>query len=300
MKHSLILTAAAILGAGILGFCVSAQSAAPAAPAKPAATAAPAAQAAPAAAAKPAAPATPAVPAPPRAALQVADCAKCHPAIVQQVEEAGSKHKTEVTCLECHDTTHPPGVTKGSLIPKCSKCHTDQPHFKLENCLGCHKNPHQPLKIVFSGNVKAACNTCHPEVVKEIDSNKSAHAKVDCSFCHDKHGYKPDCLNCHKPHAENQKFEDCVKCHQVHNPLQLAYGKDIPNTACGACHADIRKTLEAGATKHAKFQCVFCHANKHGNVPQCKGCHEAPHNAQLLSKFKTCNECHQSAHNILK
>lgn len=294
MKHSIILTAAAILGAGILGFCGSVQSAAPATTAKPAA---PAATAAPAV---PAAPAAPAVPAVPREALQITDCAKCHPAFVQQVEAAGNKHKTDVTCLDCHEGTHPPGITKGALIPKCAKCHTDQPHFKLENCLGCHKNPHQPLNIVFSGDVKAACNTCHPEVVTEIDANQSAHSKVDCSFCHDKHGFKPDCLDCHQVHIENQKYDDCLKCHQVHNPRQLAYGKEVPNRDCSACHEDVRKALESGATKHAKFLCVFCHANKHGNVPRCEGCHEAPHNAQMLSKFKTCNDCHQSAHSLLK
>lgn len=286
MRHSIIFTAVVVLGAGILGFCGSVQSAEPAAPATPEATAAPAAPALTAA--------------PPRADLQVTDCGKCHPAFVQQVEEGGTKHKTEVTCLDCHEGTHPPGVAKGSLVPQCSKCHTDQPHFKLENCLGCHNNPHQPLNIVFAGDVKPACNTCHSEVVAEIDSNPSKHSEVDCSFCHDKHGYKPDCLNCHAVHVENQKFEDCLKCHQVHNPRQLAYGTEIPNSDCGGCHGDIRQTLESGSTKHAGFQCVFCHADKHGNVPKCQGCHEAPHNPEMLSKFPSCNDCHQSAHNILK
>ena len=84
----------------------------------------------------------------------------------------------------------------------------------------------------------------------------AVHAGVrdlDCSFCHDKHGYIPDCLNCHQVHIEDQKFEDCLKCHQVHNPLQLAYGTEVPNRDCGACHADLRSTLESGATKHARL-----------------------------------------------
>lgn len=234
------------------------------------------------------------------AKLKNDDCEKCHVTYVMQIAEAGTKHKTEVSCLECHAGTHPPGTEKGSLIPQCSNCHEGQPHFSLENCLSCHTNPHQPLKITLSDNVKAACNTCHSAVVAEIDANPSAHSAVDCSFCHDKHGYKPDCLDCHEPHMENQKFEDCIKCHQVHQPLTLAYGTEVPNLSCGACHGDIRTSLEAGATKHAGFQCVFCHANKHGVVPQCQDCHGEPHNAQMLSKFKGCNECHQSAHNLLK
>jgi hypothetical protein len=228
------------------------------------------------------------------------DCQKCHSTFVQQVEEAGAKHKTEVTCLTCHDGTHPPGVEKGTLIPNCSTCHEGEPHFSLENCLGCHTNPHQPLNITFQGDVKAACNTCHSNVVDEVNAAPSAHAEVDCSYCHDKHGYKPDCLDCHEPHMEQQIFADCVKCHQVHQPLTLAYGTDIPNRECGACHDDIRTTLEAGASKHAGFDCVFCHASKHGVVPQCQECHGEPHNQQMLSKFEGCNQCHQSAHSLLK
>ncbi len=234
------------------------------------------------------------------AKLGKGDCEKCHLSFVKQVAEAGTKHKTEVECLDCHVGTHPPGTEKGSLIPKCSNCHEGTPHFSLENCLSCHTNPHQPLKITFSGEVKAACNTCHSNVVAEVDAAPSAHAEVDCSFCHDKHGYKPDCMNCHEPHVDSQKFADCVKCHQVHQPLNLAYGTDIPNSDCGACHDDIRTSLEAGSTKHAGFQCVFCHANKHAVVPQCQDCHGEPHNVQMLSKFKGCNECHQSAHSLLK
>ena len=228
------------------------------------------------------------------------DCVKCHAEKVQQIDEAGGKHKTEVTCLDCHNGTHPPGGEKGSFIPQCSNCHDGEPHFKLENCLGCHRNPHEPLKIVFEGDVKPACKTCHPEVVEEIDTHKSAHAEVDCSFCHDKHGYKPDCLDCHKPHAEGQTFETCVTCHQVHQPLTLKYGTDVANKDCGACHPDIRTTLEAGKTKHATFQCVFCHADHHGNIPKCQDCHGVPHNEQMLSKFQTCLECHQDAHALLR
>ncbi len=234
------------------------------------------------------------------AMLNIDDCQKCHMPFVQQIGEAGARHQTEVTCLDCHVGTHPPGTEKGSLIPQCSNCHEGEAHFTLDNCLGCHQNPHQPLKIVFEGEVKTACNTCHSGVVAEIDANPTKHTEVDCSFCHDKHGYKPDCLDCHEPHMAGQQFADCVTCHQVHQPLTLAYGTDVQNVHCGACHGDIRGKLESGSTKHAGFQCVFCHANKHGVVPQCQDCHGVPHNAQMVSKFEGCNACHQSAHSLLK
>lgn len=232
--------------------------------------------------------------------LENDDCVKCHDTFVAQLKEAGAKHKSKLTCLECHASNHPPGIEKGSMVPKCSDCHEGKPHFGLDNCLGCHSNPHQPLNITLEGDLKPACNTCHQSVVQEVDSAPSAHAEVDCTFCHDKHGYKPDCLDCHEPHGEGQQFADCVKCHQVHQPLALAYGKEVPNKDCGACHEDIRGTLEAGATKHAGFLCVFCHANKHAVVPKCQDCHGEPHNAAMLSKFEGCNQCHQSAHSLLK
>lgn len=236
------------------------------------------------------------------ATLGTDDCVKCHTTIVHQVVEAGNRHKSEVSCLDCHDSAHPPGTEKGSMIPQCSRCHQDEPHFQLQqNCMGCHSNPHQPLNIILEGEgQKAACNTCHPNIVQEIDGHQTKHSGFACSFCHEKHRYKPDCLDCHEPHAEGQKFENCVNCHQAHQPLTLVFTKQPENADCGACHEDIRSTLEAGPTKHAKFMCVFCHADKHGVVPQCQGCHEQPHSAQLLGKFQSCNDCHMSAHNLLK
>ncbi|MDH3329840.1 MAG: hypothetical protein OEM01_11445 [Desulfobulbaceae bacterium] len=235
------------------------------------------------------------------AKLDTGDCVKCHVTIVQQVQEAGNRHKSEVSCLDCHEGQHPPGTAKGSLIPQCSNCHTDKAHFQLQNCMGCHTNPHQPLNIVLEGEgQKAACNTCHPSIVKEIDTHQTAHSGFSCSFCHEKHRFRPDCLDCHEPHAEGQKFENCVTCHQAHQPLTLAFLKQVENTDCGACHSEIRSTLEAGKTKHAKFLCVFCHADKHGVVPACKSCHDEPHSSELLSKFKSCNDCHMTAHALLK
>lgn len=235
-----------------------------------------------------------------KAELENDDCVKCHQPLVQQINEAGAKHKTEVACLECHAGPHPPAEGEGSIIPQCSSCHEGEAHFTLENCLDCHTNPHQPLNISLEGEVKSACQTCHPGVVKEVDTFTSAHAEVDCSFCHDKHGYKPDCLDCHEPHAEGQKFADCVQCHRAHQPLTLTYGTDVPNKDCGACHGDVKTTLESGSSKHAGFQCVFCHAEKHAVIPECQDCHGVPHNKQMLGKFDSCNACHQNAHDLLK
>lgn len=239
------------------------------------------------------------------AVLSKSDCIKCHDYVIDQLKESGGRHASKVECLDCHAGTHPPKTMKGAMIPQCSKCHNDPtvPHFSLEGCLLCHHNPHQPLNIVFDGSAtghKAACQTCHPDIVEELAAHPTSHTGFACSMCHDRHRFKPDCLQCHDPHMEGQKFENCVQCHQAHQPLTLAYDKTVTNDECGACHSDVRATLEGGASKHAKFRCVFCHANKHAFVPDCRQCHASPHSENMLKSFATCNECHQSAHDILR
>jgi len=236
------------------------------------------------------------------AKLENDDCIKCHSVIVNQFKAKGQKHKAELACMDCHDGQHPPGTEKGSLIPQCSNCHEGQAHFEVAvACLSCHTNPHTPLDINLEGEgQKPVCKTCHPEIIEEIDTHKTKHTGFSCSYCHEEHRKRPNCLDCHDTHRDGQTFENCVTCHQAHQPLTLAYSSKVVNVDCGACHPDIRTELESGSTKHATLQCVFCHADKHGNVPACTDCHDAPHSKQLLSKFASCLECHQSPHNLLK
>lgn len=39
--------------------------------------------------------------------LAEGDCIKCHPSNIREVNERGALHKTEVTCIDCHEE-HPP------------------------------------------------------------------------------------------------------------------------------------------------------------------------------------------------
>ncbi len=232
--------------------------------------------------------------------LENSDCVKCHPKVVHQNQDDGASHKTEVGCLDCHEGGHPPSTPKEDIIPKCSKCHEGEAHFEVETpCLSCHQNPHQPLHIVFGEDNVAVCNTCHPTQVNEIKDNPSAHGSFDCAVCHhDKHGYIPDCMECHEPHLEGQTFADCVSCHRVHQPLNVTYKEDVPNKFCGACHGDIATLLAAGSTKHAAFQCAFCHKDTHGNVPACQDCHGVPHPKSMMQKFPKCLDCHIDPHDL--
>jgi len=207
------------------------------------------------------------------ATLTSSDCVKCHEQPPKDIAAHGGKHKTEVTCQDCH-VGHPPKVKKP--IPLCSQCHEGKPHFKLQGCLGCHKNPHTPKIISFGNNVTDPCLTCHTQ-----------------------HGRKPACTECHKSHSNDIVAKDCSACHKAHQPKNVNYKSDVPSKFCAACHKKAFTLLTASPAKHSKLACVYCHQAKHKTVPQCTQCHVKPHPAAILAKFNgKCGECHSIAHDL--
>ena len=165
-----------------------------------------------------------------------ADCAKCHAKQAADIDSKGMAHKTSIGCQDCH-VGHPPTVNRKDIIPKCSMCHTDKPHYKLPNCLGCHRNPHTPKVITFGKDVTDACLSCHSKQIVKLKESPSKHTKLNCSYCHDVHGKIPLCTQCHKPHSTDMVAADCKKCHQAHAPKAVTYAADTPNKFCNACHA---------------------------------------------------------------
>ncbi|HXX57312.1 MAG TPA: hypothetical protein VEI96_04870 [Thermodesulfovibrionales bacterium] len=233
-------------------------------------------------------------PAQTKPALTNEECSKCHDAPPADLAAAGGKHK-EVGCTGCH-IGHPPTVKKP--IPQCNDCHMGKPHFELKGCLGCHKNPHTPLNITFTGKVTDACVTCHTPQIAQLRENKSKHTALDCSTCHSVHRKVPQCLQCHKPHSAEMTAAECKKCHKAHMPKAVTYAADVPSKDCGACHQKAYDLLTASKTKHAAFACAFCHQEKHKMVPQCQNCHGSPHPAGIMRKFPSCGECHNIAHDL--
>ena len=228
------------------------------------------------------------------ATLSADDCVKCHAGPPADIASNGGKHK-DVGCTGCH-IGHPPTVKKP--IPQCSDCHGGKAHFELKGCLGCHRNPHTPLKITFANNVTDACLTCHTKQIEQLRKYKSKHSALNCSMCHDVHRKIPQCTQCHKPHAPEMTAVDCKKCHKPHMPTQVTYADDTPSKDCGACHGAVLKTLTASKVKHSTFTCAFCHKEKHKMVPQCQDCHGVPHPAGIMAKFPKCGECHKIAHDL--
>ena len=232
--------------------------------------------------------------APAKPVLSVDDCSKCHAAPPADIAAAGAGHKT-ITCFDCHPGHRP--ASKDN-IPTCSQCHSGKPHYDLKGCLGCHKNPHTPLKIAFGNNVTDPCLTCHSQQITQLRENRSKHSNLFCSTCHTIHRIVPLCVQCHKPHAADMAQADCKKCHKAHMPKVVTYGKELPNKDCAACHQKALSLLSASRAKHQKLACVFCHAGKHKMVPECKSCHGVPHAAALMAKFPKCYDCHFIAHDL--
>ena len=232
-----------------------------------------------------------------RVALGVADCVKCHQDEPATIDNNGGKHKTEVTCLDCH-AEHPPWGE--DTIPQCSRCHEGQAHFELENCLACHSNPHEPLALRLAPDVKDACLTCHEGPGQDFANYASKHAEQSCTFCHEVHGQIPECTKCHEPHAEGQVFSDCLGCHPAHHPLQIAPALTTPRSFCVACHEEAGAALEKTVTKHQTFTCAFCHRTEHPSIPECQTCHGEPHSAAMHQKMPNCIDCHLDPHHLVK
>ncbi len=234
-------------------------------------------------------------PAADKSGLAAEDCAKCHAGPPADIAAAGGKHKTDVTCLDCH-ASHRPAVKNN--IPPCSNCHDGKDHYKLKDCLGCHKNPHKPLNIVLSAKVTEPCLSCHKDQIKQLKEYPSKHSNLFCTSCHDVHRKVPECVKCHKPHSAEMVQADCKKCHKAHRPKLVTYAADVPNKDCGGCHKKPFGQLSASQTKHQNVACVKCHADKHKTMPQCAQCHPGKHPASIMKKFPKCGTCHNIAHDL--
>lgn len=226
-------------------------------------------------------------------------CKECHEGPPQAIQEAGGKHKTAVGCTDCH-VGHPPKVADN--IPECSMCHQGEAHFQLENCMGCHVNPHKPLNLNLSGDLKAACLTCHQPIGTQLQQKPSAHTELYCNSCHmDTHGYIPECLNCHGPHSDEMGAGDCSKCHQnAHQPKGVTYDASIKSSYCASCHGGIYETLQASQYKHSQLACATCHQDQHGMIPTCASCHGEPHPQAMVQAFEGCLDCHLDPHDLYK
>ena len=132
----------------------------------------------------------------------------------KRMGEGGHKNRT---CSDCHGTE----PTELGDLPQCTKCHT--PHLKdaewdRSTCLGCHDNPHIPLKnAVFKGTLtKEMCSACHNDIYQILTVYDSKHnQKVPaCINCHPKHRAAKSCQSCHMQHGGFHPGSNCNTCHR--------------------------------------------------------------------------------------
>ena len=235
--------------------------------------------------------------------LTTQECAQCHFSVFENIRDNGGKH--QIHCRECHSTFHSlrPGKAWSDVVPHCATCHGEAHGPTFLECLSCHADPHAPISSLINLDVLAkGCDSCHVEQKKEVIEYKSAHTEVACSECHHtRHGHRPDCTECHSvPHTDFVDNSGCMGCHPVHSPREINYPATTGNQTCAGCHAEVTQHLTSSALKHSALQCVFCHADKHGYVPDCTKCHSQPHSKAMLARFENnCLTCHGEAHALV-
>jgi len=139
------------------------------------------------------------------------------------------------------------------------------------------------------------CVKCHEKEPAQIAAAGMAHqTEINCQSCHEGHRPKvanniPKCSMCHSGEAHFE-LEGCTNCHNPHSPLDISLQGEL-KTVCLTCHAAEGQEMTANPSKHAEFACNFCHADKHGTIPECVDCHE-PHSSNMTQS--DCSTCHQA------
>lgn len=232
--------------------------------------------------------------------LQPAECGQCHLGQFSNLKDSGGKHRFD--CQECHEVFHAYNPRKNNyeeLMPLCTTCHGEQHGPKQTDCISCHQNPHAPLKVPAMDRLGESCADCHAGPKKELSQFPSLHTEQDCQSCHhEKHGYIPNCSECHDGHYEAQPVQDCSSCHvRVHAPLKIRLPANSVTQTCSGCHDDVYGKWQNTPSKHGKVSCVTCH-QEHGKVPDCRECHSEPHSKMQLEMFPNCLTCHIDVHDL--
>jgi predicted CXXCH cytochrome family protein len=141
------------------------------------------------------------------------------------------------------------------------------------------------------------CVKCHSEQPAQIAANGASHkTEISCQDCHEGHRPSspeniPQCSNCHEG-STHYEVENCLGCHNPHQPLNVDLSAEYKKV-CNTCHTDPNADMVAAPSKHATFACTFCHADTHGNIPQCTDCHESHSEAVTQADCATCHKPHK-------
>ena len=161
--------------------------------------------------------------------------------------------------------------------------------------------------IVQSGSISLAlaqpslsiddCAKCHDEQPAQIEANGASHkSEIDCQACHTGHLPKssnniPNCNDCHTG-SDHYQVDNCLGCHNPHEPLNVVLTGEH-KSVCVFCHSEPDTEMSANPSIHADFACNFCHADTHGNIPECVNCHEPHSTTMTQDNCATCHQAHQ-------
>ncbi len=143
----------------------------------------------------------------------------------------------------------------------------------------------------------ADCVKCHAGEPKQIESKGMAHkTEIECQSCHESHRPAvadniPLCSSCHSGTA-HYELPDCHSCHNPHMPLEVTLSGDL-KAPCLTCHQTEGSDLAAHPSKHGAVACNFCHADRHGVIPQCMECHESHAETMTQADCASCHQAHQ-------
>jgi hypothetical protein len=233
--------------------------------------------------------------------LKPEECGRCHTRFYYLIITDGGKHR--IDCRQCHVQFHiyrPGKVPYKEILPKCETCHEQVHGAELVQCTGCHSEVHTPMNIPPGPALEQGCYVCHPKVDREMKTYITRHTELDCCACHHtRHGYIPECIECHQPHTVGGITGiGCLTCHPPHKALQVVYPKDIRQESCVGCHRNAYEMLKQSDTKHTYLSCTKCHPERHRAIKRCRECHGEPHNAAMLQKYRICGQCHGVAHSL--
>jgi len=267
-------------------------------------------------------------------------CFNCHETLPTEYRYTHPPY-LDGDCTACHN---PHNASRPMLLPAdadslCRSCHEDSdlkaPHAgfpgSLRDCLSCH-SPHGSDRKFLIRNILhepyaeegcdtchangtgrlsiTTCKECHPDVLEQMQSTHghlSQRGSNACVNCHSPHAgdekrllrarEKQVCAQCHRPSIEKYKnskyrhnsIDNCTDCHYPHGGNDMALLKGNGLEVCAICHEDQgRFTHPVGPDvpdprTGRMMTCITCH-NPMGT--------EYKNNTILDGDRKLCNQCH--------
>lgn len=242
-------------------------------------------------------------------------CLDCHEKVARDVEKKVGFHglSPEVKGVECrhchtdhkgrekdivildreifnHESTDFP-LKGGHASVRCADCHEKGKKWREApvRCIKCHKEDD-----VHKENLGTKCADCHSE--RSWRKFSFDHGKTDFAL----KGKHEDvaCVKCHPNERYKDVPTDCIACHRINDTHRGGYG-----TKCADCHSprkwekvdyDHGKTNFPLKDRHAKVECIKCHAPKSDvkKTPKtCSGCHknDDDHKGRYGEKCKSCH-----------